>query len=836
MTATVDPAFQAIPNNSTGFLIWRIENLKVVPVPKNQYGTFFEGDSYIVYAASEYGKPVAADSKPVQIHGVPEVHIHFWLGKDTTNDEAGVAAYKTVELDDYLGGNPIQHRETQGNESARFKGYFKTGLRLLNGGVASGFNHVTDTFTPRLFHIKGRRSPTVTQHPISWEYFNSGDVFIVDTKEIVFVWIGRSANNMEKLQAAKAATKLRDEHNASSVVFVDDGKEKSLPVCEQTVFNAHLKLSDRKVKSAEEAGSDDAEEEVIRGALTLYHCSDEDGTYKVTEVKSGPLEQSDLKSEDSFIVDNGPAGIWVWVGRKASSTERTEAIRNAQGYVKKKGYPGNTPVTRVVDGGEPTEFKMLFTSWKENNQTTGVGKQYSVGKIASTINKKFDAATLHEKPNLAAESRLVDDGTGERMVWRVEKFQLVPVPENLYGLFFSGDCYVVKYKYLVGGTEKCLIYYWLGQHSSQDEQGTAALKTVELDDELGGAAVQVRVVQGKEPAHFITIFSGKMIILRGGKASSFDGKGAVDTGIPENFLLQVRGNDSHNTRATEVDARAASLNTNDVFLLKTGGHSYIWCGKGSTGDEREMAKKIAAVMAPGDQEVVYEGQEKPDFWKAIGGQEEYARDKHLADSSNTTPARLFQCSNATGVFKAEEIMNFTQTDLIPDDVMMLDVYDSIFLWIGNNSNKQERDQAVMMAMEYLKTDPSDRDDNTAILKVKQGYEPPTFTGFFGVWDTSLWNENKSFEDVRRELEGGNPVLELDPRLIDGTKSFSDFPKFPLEKLQSSVDDLPEEVDKTRRELHLSEEDFKAVFKMDHAEFIKLPAWKQQNLKKAVGLY
>jgi hypothetical protein len=85
----------------------------------------------------------------------------------------------------------------------------------------------------------------------------------------------------------------------------------------------------------------------------------------------------------------------------------------------------------------------------------------SVGKIASTINKKFDAATLHEKPNLAAESRLVDDGTGERMVWRVEKFQLVPVPENLYGLFFSGDCYVVKYKYLVGGTEKCLIYYWL---------------------------------------------------------------------------------------------------------------------------------------------------------------------------------------------------------------------------------------------------------------------------------------------------------------------------------------------------------------------------------------
>lgn len=39
----------------------------------------------------------------------------------------------------------------------------------------------------------------------------------------------------------------------------------------------------------------------------------------------------------------------------------------------------------------------------------------------------------------------------------------------------------------------------------------------------------------------------------------------------------------------------------------------------------------------------------------------------------------------------------------------------------------------------MTTDPSNRDDSTAIVMVKQGYEPPTFTGFFGVWDTSLWN-------------------------------------------------------------------------------------------------
>ena len=76
--------------------------------------------------------------------------------------------------------------------------------RILPGGAASGFKHVTDEFNPALYSIKGKRKPFIRQLPeVSWSLMNEGDVFVVDCKKYIFVWVGRSSNNMEKMHAAK---------------------------------------------------------------------------------------------------------------------------------------------------------------------------------------------------------------------------------------------------------------------------------------------------------------------------------------------------------------------------------------------------------------------------------------------------------------------------------------------------------------------------------------------------------------------------------------------------------------------------------------------------------
>nr|CAD7262170.1 unnamed protein product [Timema shepardi] len=762
-----------------------------------------------------------------------------------------------------------------------------------------------DIFEPCLFQVKGRRSPVTTQLTnISWDHFNSGDVFVLLTRDVVFLWVGRMANPLEKLQATKVAMKLQDEYNINSIVFVDDGFEHRLPATEKLVFNQHLNLKKRLVKAADEGNVD---LEIDKAALTLYHCSDEEGTYKVIEVKSGPLYQSDLSSEDSFIIDNGVAGIWVWVGRRASPKERVEAMRNAHGFVTKKGYPNNTPVTRVVDGGEPVEFKILFTSWKERSLMSTLQPKSNSARLSMSILTRLDAGTLHENPQIAAASQLVDNGSGDTEVWRVEDSALVQVPRKIYGVFFTEDCYVVHYKYFTGTIERHIVYYWLGDDSTEENQDIAVMKSSALDAELGGVATIGRVVQGKEPPHFLTVFSGCMIILQGSQVSHYQGSSTDITGIPESFLLQVQGNQTHNTRAIQVERRAASLNTNFVFVLKTLRFgNFLWSGKGSTGDEREMAKKIASTVVRGDYEVLYEArrfvdidlpptchaeddkpithyeddedevffgfdntveahvpspdglgedgdissnpddtapninlfsvaifviahaqrvslsdsrqsshgryclgthirelvtrQEKPNFWEAIGGKEEYTTNKEQTEHRDVIPPRLFHSSYTTDAFTVEEIVNFSQSDLVQEDIMLLDARHVIYIWSGKASSKMERDAITFIPIKYLRTgrvenSRSDRDSKLDLLV--------TCSLIYCKSDAlnhAAIKECKSYDELRRELEGKNPVLELDFVLVDGEKRFDDFVKYPVEMLREEADTLPDDIDKTRREV------------------------------------
>jgi len=279
--------------------------------------------------------------------------VHFWLGKFTTQDEAGTAAYKTVELDDLLGGEPVQHREVQGYESDLFLGYFKNQIKILEGGVESGFKHVEpEKYRPRLLHLKGKKKVRVTEVEKSFKSLNSGDVFVLDCGLQIYQWNGTKAGPQEKMKGATLCRALDDERKglATVTVFEESGKDV------KTFFDA-LGGSGA-IKSAEEGGDDNEEEKKTQ--KILFRLSDASGSLTFTEVAKGAaVKKNLLDPNDVFILDTG-AEVFAWIGKGASVGEKKNSMSYAQDYLKKYNRPAYISICRILQGGENEVFEDAF--------------------------------------------------------------------------------------------------------------------------------------------------------------------------------------------------------------------------------------------------------------------------------------------------------------------------------------------------------------------------------------------------------------------------------------------------------------------------------------------
>merc|ERR1712107_781877 len=138
---------------------------------------------------------------------------------------------------------------------------------------------------------------------------------------------------------------------------------------------------------------------------------------------------------------------------------------------------------------------------------------------------------------------------------------------------------------------------------------------------------------------------------------------------------------------------------------------------------REMAKALAVTKNP-EPELMFEGQEKGSFWSDLGGKQDYFTDLVSRQEDDVPEPRLFQLSSATGNITVEEVVDFSQEDLIEEDVMILDAGHSVFAWFGALSTRQEQQESVRIAREYLESCPNDRDVDTPVIKIRMGLEPP----------------------------------------------------------------------------------------------------------------
>jgi len=348
-----------------GIQVWRIEKFKVKKWPKSRYGEFYSGDSYIVLHTIKVENKLAYD-------------VYFWLGAETTQDEAGTAAYKTVELDDLLGDLPVQYREVNGNESERFLKLWKK-IRILDGGIESGFNKMKpDEYKPKLLHITGfKKHVEVFQVPMTVESLTSHDSFILDQGLTLYLFHGDKASNWEKRTASFEVNDIKAaRHGKVDQVHIIDGIEEK----NEEADKFWELLGGKPESLPEEVKKDDDERNTM---LRMLKVSDESGSMKVTTVTEGYVDIEKLESGDVFICDFGLT-LYIWVGNGANKAEKKKAMSHAVQYLQELMRSTKIPVCRVVEGREPDHFLKLMKEgkshgWNAEMMTYGfIGRRHSL--------------------------------------------------------------------------------------------------------------------------------------------------------------------------------------------------------------------------------------------------------------------------------------------------------------------------------------------------------------------------------------------------------------------------------------------------------------------------
>ncbi|KAM3830717.1 macrophage-capping protein isoform 3-T4 [Vipera latastei] len=276
-------------------------------------------------------------------------------------------------------------------------------------------------------------------------------------------------------------------------------------------------------------------------------------------------------------------------------------------------------------------------------------------------------------------------------IWRVEKMKPVAVPDEMKGIFYSGDSYLVLYN---GPDGHSNLHIWIGQNSSRDEQGACALLSTHLNSIPKEKPIQYREVQGNESDVFMEYFPRGIKYQEGGVESAFTRTQANHEQSPRHQLYQVKG--KKNIRAVERELSWTSFNTGDCFILDLG-----------------------EVLGP--KPVLKEGTAEEDI---------------VADQKNAIAAVLYKVSDMTGkmsLTKVSEASPFHQDQLITDDCFILDngQYGKIFVWKGLKANEQEQQAALRVAENFISQ--MKYPQNTQVQILPQGRESLLFKQFFTNW-------------------------------------------------------------------------------------------------------
>ncbi|MHA1111723.1 MAG: hypothetical protein ACTSRE_11520 [Promethearchaeota archaeon] len=193
--------------------------------------------------------------------------------------------------------------------------------------------------------------PELVGHPI----FSTGDVYIVDNTETIWLWIGEKCSVDEKAIAAAEARRIDEERGGSAkIITIDNGYE----TAEFLAILNGLKIVHKNLAKSMlvdvSTGHYAGHEEHIN---TLYRISSEEfegiDSMKFTQVE---WHLESLDSEDSFVADLGDY-IWIWQGAACNIKEKVKARSFATQFDADRA---GVQQVKIFEEGDDAEFVAIF--------------------------------------------------------------------------------------------------------------------------------------------------------------------------------------------------------------------------------------------------------------------------------------------------------------------------------------------------------------------------------------------------------------------------------------------------------------------------------------------
>lgn len=175
--------------------------------------------------------------------------------------------------------------------------------------------------------------------------------------------------------------------------------------------------------------------------------------------------------------------------------------------------------------------------------------------------------------------------------------------------------------------------------------------------------------------------------------------------------------------------------------------------------------------------------------------------------------------------------------------MILDAYDTVYIWMGRESNIFEKKKSLEVGEFYIKMCVNNgRENSLNLIEVIEGAESQLFKSFFPDWDD---DNLKKESDKLKEMAKRKVKKIEETKSTPGGSSYFGFPESEFEGYQhprdhqyskEEINKRPDYIKRNRCELYLSDAEFEKIFKMTKEKFYQEKDWKRMRYKKENDLW